>query len=128
MNATGRHPTDYDRAIGVRIREARLALGLSQKDVADAIGVSYQQLQKYESGGDRIPPARIELLVTILHRPISWFFPRATDVRASGESEIAKFLSSNDGYKVASKWPRLSQEARAIILKLVEHMAKGNTP
>ena len=76
MTGTGRQPTDYDKAIGARIREARLALKKSQKEVGESIGVSYQQLQKYESGGDRIPMARVELLVTLAQQAAELVFPR----------------------------------------------------
>lgn len=60
MNETGgrkrgaRGPVDEDKVLGARVRGRRMALGLSQKDLADALGVTFQQIQKYESGANRV--------------------------------------------------------------------------
>ena len=63
------------------MREARIANGQSMKDLADLIGCSWQQVQKYEIGFNRVNGARFDLLVTALRRPMNYFFPNATDVR-----------------------------------------------
>jgi transcriptional regulator with XRE-family HTH domain len=77
-----------------RIREARLAQKMSLKDVAALIGVSFQQLQRYESGTDRVPPVRIERLVPPLNRPLRFFFPQVSDVRSHADPMIIKFITS----------------------------------
>src|SRR5262249_26483508 len=115
---------EYDRAIGARIREARLAQGMSQKDVAQLVGVSYQQFGKYEQGTDRVPPARIERMVSALNRPLSWFFPQATDVRSSIDPALVKFITSKEGYQIASHFFHMPPKYRSIVLELVEQLAK----
>jgi transcriptional regulator with XRE-family HTH domain len=73
--------TDIDRYIGQRIREARIAAKLSQDDLGNMLGVSYQQIQKYESGQSRIAGVHFGRLVSALNRPMPWFFPNSTEVR-----------------------------------------------
>ena len=73
---TPRNPraSDIDRAIAARIREARISKGLSQIALADQIGVTYQQFQKYEKGLNRISAARLFSLARALDLPTSGFF------------------------------------------------------
>ena len=66
--------TAIDEHIGQRIQLRRVMLGLSQKDLANACGVSFQQIQKYETAGNRISASRLFDLSTILETPVSFFF------------------------------------------------------
>ena len=66
--------TAIDEHIGQRIQLRRVMMGLSQKDVAQACGVSFQQIQKYESAGNRISASRLFELSTALDTPVSFFF------------------------------------------------------
>lgn len=61
-----RGPVDEDKVLGARVRARRIALGLSQKDLADALGVTFQQVQKYESGSNRISAFAMYRLATLL--------------------------------------------------------------
>ena len=115
--------TPQDRAIGERIREARIAGGMSQKELGGLLGVSYQQVQKYENGKNGVRGGRIEGLVTALNRPINYFFPNATDVRVTAEPEVRQFISTQDGHWVASNWFLMSHEARGTVRKLIAHLA-----
>lgn len=63
-----------DRHVGVRIRERRIMLGLSQQQLAAMIGVTYQQAHKYERGLNRISAGRLYDIARVLSVPISWFF------------------------------------------------------
>lgn len=63
-----------DRHIAARLRERRLQLGLSQAELATLIGVSYQQLQKYEAGENRIAAARLYEIARSLRAPVTWFY------------------------------------------------------
>ena len=115
-------PTDHDRYIGERIREARVAAKMSQEELAELIGVSYQQVQKYEWGCNRVNGARIDRLVTALNRPLAWFFPNVTDVRAA--PAVSRFLTTKEGQQLATDFSRLSPASRAVVLDLVELLAK----
>ena len=63
-----------DRHVGSRIRERRVMLGLSQQQLAQMIGVTYQQAHKYERGLNRISAGRLYEIAQVLNVPVSWFF------------------------------------------------------
>ena len=65
---------DADRHVGQRIRERRVMLGLSQQQMADMIGVTYQQAHKYERGINRISAGRLFEIAQVLGVPVSFFF------------------------------------------------------
>lgn len=76
--------TDIDRYVGTRIRERRVMLGLSQQQMADMIGVTYQQAHKYERGINRISAGRLYEIAQVLSVPVSFFFE---GVNGSSEEE-----------------------------------------
>lgn len=67
-------PTAVDEHIGRRIQLRRIMLGMSQKDLAQVCGVTFQQIQKYESAGNRISASRLFELSAALQTPVSFFF------------------------------------------------------
>ena len=71
--STGR-TQDIDRHVGGRVRERRIMLGLTQQQLADLIGVTYQQAHKYERGLNRISAGRLYEIAQVLKVPVSWFF------------------------------------------------------
>ncbi|WP_430912869.1 helix-turn-helix domain-containing protein [Methylobacterium sp. sgz302541] len=70
----GRSPTDIDRQIGQRIVHYRQAAGVTQKDAAAALGISFQQFQKYEKGQNRISAGNLHALAIRLCVPVERFF------------------------------------------------------
>lgn len=92
---------DIDKAIGAKIREYRIMSGMSQMELADKIGVSYQQVQKYEKGHGNISVKRLKQIADIFGVSITDFFPNpsVSDNKApydlsKEDLEISKFLSS----------------------------------
>jgi transcriptional regulator with XRE-family HTH domain len=69
---------ELDRYIGNRLRERRLMLGLSQGELAKAVGLAFQQIQKYETGTDRISASRLFDCAAVLNTPFGWFVEGAT--------------------------------------------------
>jgi transcriptional regulator with XRE-family HTH domain len=115
-------PADHDRYVGERIREARIAEGFSQAELGDRLGVSFQQVQKYEKGVNRLTSSRLELLVSALNRPLAYFFPNLTDVRRS--PLFGSFLADKQAQQLAALWPSLSPSSRRALLKMGEHLAQ----
>lgn len=72
--------TDVDRFVGGRIRERRVMLGLSQQQMANLIGVTYQQAHKYERGINRISAGRLYEIARVLSVPVSFFYEGLDDV------------------------------------------------
>jgi transcriptional regulator with XRE-family HTH domain len=88
-NRNARRPTDLDLRIGALIREQRLLQNLAQDQLARAVGVTQHQLQKYETGENRIAASRLVECAQALKVPVAWFYhsigtPRQT-VASSGE-------------------------------------------
>jgi transcriptional regulator with XRE-family HTH domain len=73
-----------DKVVGQNIRAARLAQGLSQSDLAEKLGITFQQVQKYEKGTNRVGAGRLFQVASIFDLPISSFF------EPTGESALAK--------------------------------------
>lgn len=70
----GQTTSQIDILIGERIRDGRKAKMMSQTDLAEKLGVSWQQVQKYERGVNRVSAARLWEISDILERPMAWFF------------------------------------------------------
>src|SRR6201986_3379430 len=111
--------SSIDRHVGARIRERRIMLGLSQQQMADMIGVTYQQAHKYERGINRISAGRLYEITRVLNVPIAYFF-EGLDISEDDETlnprqrmclELARNFASisNQRHQEA-----LSQLARAL--------------
>lgn len=74
MKRTTSRTQDIDRHVGARIRERRIMLGLTQQQLADLIGVTYQQAHKYERGINRVSAGRLFEVARVLSVPVAYFF------------------------------------------------------
>src|SRR5215470_12625154 len=74
MKRSTNRTQDIDRHVGARIRERRIMLGLTQQQLADLIGVTYQQAHKYERGINRVSAGRLFEIARVLSVPVSYFF------------------------------------------------------
>ena len=128
-----RKTDDLDLLIGRRLRERRILLAISQEELARRIGLSFQQLQKYEVGENRISAARLFKLSEILAVPISWFFRPATGLRrtayGTSASEESRFsgvdgtrrkISAAQQLKLAQVVPRAEGGATAAPTNVIE--------
>jgi transcriptional regulator with XRE-family HTH domain len=121
-----------DQFVGSRMRMRRLLNGLTQKELADMIGISFQQLQKYEKGMSRIGPARLQLVARSLDVPISFFFEGAPDsVAATQEADtpaaafVHRMVAMSDGQQLARAFISISDSrVRRQITDLVVSMAQ----
>lgn len=121
MARGGKIVTDHDRYIGERIREARLAAKMSQEHLAHMLGTSYQQIQKYENGKNRVNGGRIGRLCVALNRPLEYFFPSAGDIRAM--PFLSAFLATKEGLELAKICPQLAPADRALVLTTAKRLA-----
>jgi transcriptional regulator with XRE-family HTH domain len=123
------HPTD--KHVGARLRMRRIMLHKSQSDVANALGLTFQQLQKYENGTNRISASRLQGLCAILQVPVSFFFegaPQEPKLPALGSDEqspsyVNEFLATSDGVALALAFGRIRDpKVRRAIVALVEQI------
>jgi transcriptional regulator with XRE-family HTH domain len=119
-----------DKHVGSRVRMRRLMLDMSQTDVADALGLTFQQVQKYEKGVNRIGASRLQHVSQILQVPVAFFFegaPRALGlpdppaVGAESPAYVNEFMSTSDGLALVRAFTRIhDRKLRHAIVALVE--------
>lgn len=100
MNATkpARKPNPYDAFVGSRLRACRTLAGFSQERLGETVGLSFQQIQKYEKGLNRIGASRLQQFSNILNVPPSYFFDGIQNV--DGAATVAAVLSAANGNEV----------------------------
>jgi transcriptional regulator with XRE-family HTH domain len=123
-----RSPGEIDKQVGVRVRMRRLMLDMSQQKLAAGLGLTFQQVQKYEKGHNRIGAGRLQQLAEILQVPVSFFFedfPGPGRKQAALPSYIADFLTSADGQALTEAFMSISDaRQRRCLVILAEAMAR----
>ncbi|MEA2953112.1 MAG: hypothetical protein QOJ96_2632 [Alphaproteobacteria bacterium] len=129
---TKKTPNPTDKHVGSRVRMRRMMLGMSQEKLGDALDLTFQQVQKYEKGTNRIGASRLQQIGHFLQVPVSFFFEGAPDVpgttRGMGEAPspayIADFLSTSDGLALTKAFMRIKDaKLRRRIVDLVAQIA-----
>jgi transcriptional regulator with XRE-family HTH domain len=120
-----RDPIDVH--VGNRLRTRRLMLDMSQTKVATALGLTFQQLQKYEKGANRVSASRLQNLSQLLQVPIPFFFEGlltpAVDAADGYLVDVNAFLATSDGLALAQAFMRIpSPQLRRAIVLLVEQI------
>ncbi len=83
-------PRPVDVHVGGRVRAGRTLIGMSQTEIGKHVGVTFQQIQKYEKGVDRIAASRLWVISLVLGRPISWFFEGIGERKRKGDDLVVK--------------------------------------
>ena len=115
--------------MGNRVRTRRVTLGLSQEQLSGALGLSFQQVQKYEKGTNRIGASRLQHIANILQVPVAFFFEDApgqqkVDGKAPSPSYVSEFLSTTDGLALTKAFMQIKNaKLRRSIVNLVEEIA-----
>ena len=127
-------PNPIDKHVGSRVRMRRRMLGMSQEKLGDSLGLTFQQVQKYEKGTNRIGASRLQQISHILQVPVSFFFEGAPTVgpaiRVEGMNEapspayVSDFLATSDGLALTKAFMRIDDsKLRRRIVDLVEQIA-----
>ena len=117
-------PVPLDKVVGRRVRVRRLQLGLSQQAIGDALGVSYQQVQKYEQGASRIGAGRLQQLAEILNVPVSVFFDEKLGGSQDGGAVFA-FLDTPYSFRLVTAFAKMpDSRIQQTIVRLVEQVAE----
>ena len=123
-------PVDIDLFLGKRVRRRRRLLGLTQQRLSDAVGVRFQQIQKYECGANRISAARIWQLSKALQTPVSYFFEGLDE--ADGHSASGSLagpdanLASQETADLIDAYYKLAERPRRRLLDLAVSMTGQN--
>ena len=127
-------PNPTDRHVGARIRMRRLMLGMSQTALAQGLDLTFQQIQKYEKGINRVGASRLQQISNILQVPVSFFFEGAPNMPghsgtgdAPSPAYVSDFLATSDGLSLTKSFMRIkSGKLRRRIVELVEQIAGGD--
>jgi len=121
-----------DKHVGSRIRMRRLMLGMSQEKLGDGLGLTFQQVQKYEKGTNRIGAGRLQHISQLLQVPVPFFFEGAPHLPgepigigpAPSPAYVFNFLATTDGLALTKAFMQIKQTSlRRRIVHLVEEIA-----
>ena len=123
--STKRGPQEIDVRVGSRIRLRRKMLGMSQTELARQIGVTFQQVQKYEKGANRIGTSRLLHICAVLKISPAWLFqgvagpPSRSEGGRHLEEVVAAFEKDSTAPRLMLLWGRLPLEIKRSMLKLM---------
>ena len=123
------HPIDI--YVGARVRLRRKEIHFTQEDLADAIGITFQQVQKYERGTNRISASKLFEIARTLKVPVAYFFEGYSQndggegfSESQAEQNVNGFLMTSEGIEIAEAFPRIkSAKFRRKVMELVRTLA-----
>ena len=130
-------PNPVDKYVGSRVRMRRIMLGMSQEKLGEALGLTFQQVQKYEKGTNRVGASRIQQISEILQVPVSFLFeggPSGTPggdgfSEATSPAYVSDFLATSEGLAMSRAFARITDaKLRRSIVELVEQIAAREGP
>ena len=134
MNDKKKKPNPIDIHVGSRIRLRRTMLGMSQEKLGESLGITFQQVQKYEKGTNRVGASRLQNISAILNVPVSFFFEDAPGEQAAegsgglaenSASYVVNFLSSSEGLQLNRAFVKIPDpKVRRRIIDLVRSLAE----
>ena len=119
-----------DRRLGQRVRARRLEIGMSQEKLAELLGVTFQQVQKYEKGVNRIAASRLFVISSALDMPVGRFFDGLSDARVSGVAEsedeyVHDALATPEGMQLMALFASIkSSKVRRRVVELVRALTE----
>ncbi len=126
-------PNPIDVHVGSRVRLRRMMLGMSQEKLGESLGITFQQIQKYEKGTNRIGASRLHHIADVLTVPISFFYenaPGRSEGASGGFAEphsasyIVDFLSTSEGLQLNRAFSRIADpKVRRRVVDLVRSLA-----
>ena len=128
-------PNPVDKYVGSRVRMRRMMLGMSQEKLGEALGLTFQQIQKYEKGTNRVGASRIQQIAEVLKVPVSFLFEggpgsaRGAEGFGEGPSpgHVSDFLATSEGLALTRAFTRIADaRLRRSIVDLVEQIAAND--
>ncbi|MGX1790228.1 helix-turn-helix domain-containing protein [Bosea sp. NPDC055332] len=125
-------PNPIDRHVGSRVRMQRMLVGVSQEKLGEALGLTFQQVQKYEKGTNRISASRLQQIAKMLGVPVAFFFEGAPSdettaggfADAAATTYVADFLTTSEGVQLSKAFVRIKNpRVRRRVIDLVEALA-----
>ena len=133
---TDHSPNPVDIHVGLQVRLRRKELKISQEKLAETLGLTFQQVQKYERGSNRISASKLYEIARTLRVPISWFFEGLSDpaegrddnAQPEATSHAHNFLLTQEGIDLANLFPRVQpRRVRRRLVELVRALADAES-
>src|SRR5262245_34800305 len=129
-------PNPVDKYVGSRVRMRRIMLGMSQEKLGEALGLTFQQVQKYEKGTNRVGASRIQQISEVLQVPVSFLFEGGPTSAAGADgfggtspTYVSDFLATSEGLALTRAFTRINDaKLRRSIVDLVEQIAAREGP
>ncbi len=126
-NARPRQPDETDQIVGNKVREVRKSRGLTMKQLASHLGVSYQQVQKYEIGSNRIPVSRLATIAQLLGVSVGMFYDQVPGQHFAEQDQQGFSILSTDEERLLAAFSAISSpEARKSLLAVADQMAQSS--
>ena len=135
----GKKPNPVDQHVGSRVRLRRMLLGMSQERLGESMGLTFQQVQKYEKGVNRIGASRLFQISKILDVPVQFFFEEAPHIGDDGapvrglaepdsEAFILEFLNSREGLELNRAFVKIGDaKVRKSVVDLVRALSANSS-
>ena len=130
-------PNPIDKYVGSRIRMRRIMLGMRQEKLGDALSLTFQQVQKYEKGTNRVGASRLQQISEVLQTPVAFFFEGSPGANlgpdgfaeTSSPAYVADFLATSEGLALTRAFTRIPDaKLRRSIVDLVEQIVARDVP
>ena len=126
-NPDVKSPEPKDREIGQLIRAQRLVRRMSQTELANALGVTFQQVQKYEKGMNRVGASRLQAIANFLEVPVSYFFDGTggqSQRGSAGKDQVLDLIATREGIRLNRAFAAIKDaRVRAKIVSMIEALA-----
>jgi transcriptional regulator with XRE-family HTH domain len=119
-------PNPVDKHVGTRVRMCRMVAGMSQTNLADELDVTFQQVQKYENGVNRISASRLQLMAAMFNVPVDFFFEGLAGVseKSRQPAYLSDFVAEQEGLALAKAFMKIANpKVRKSVVKLAEAIA-----
>jgi transcriptional regulator with XRE-family HTH domain len=128
-----RRANPIDLHVGSRVRLRRMLLGMSQEKLGESLGITFQQIQKYEKGTNRVGASRLQQIARVLQTPVSFFFedapgqeklPQGGFAEGDATNYVVDFLSSTEGLQLNRAFVKIKDpKVRRKIIEMVRALA-----
>jgi transcriptional regulator with XRE-family HTH domain len=126
--STTRGPTSIDVHVGARLRVRRAQLDMSQSELGDSLGVTFQQVQKYERGTNRVGASRLFNMSRVMDVPVTYFYDGLDDqgqvADRKSSDQLYDFIASPDGLALADAFAKITdQDVRRRVIELLRSLS-----
>lgn len=127
---SGPHPVD--RHVGRKVCEKRIALGYNQSDLGRALGLTFQQIQKYEKGANRVSASKLWDIARFFNVDVGYFFDGLNLHPGMAEDEgggfVHDFPATRQSIEIGQLAPRLNTRQQKLVLEMMREMVQGSEP